>query len=98
MLPSHNERNIKCYYFKRYYLMNQSPIIVSKNIGTAAKIAEENKQDIYLKILAIKLLKNINKIVNRQRKFSSKALVEYAKNNFESRKIVKMYKSFFRNI
>lgn len=43
MLPSHNERNIKCYYFKRYYLMNQSPIIVSKNIGTAAKIAEENK-------------------------------------------------------
>ena len=80
------------------YLMNGLPIIVNENVGAAAEIVEKNKLGYVFENINDITFNNIKKTGCDWRKFSSKASVEYAKNNFASEKIVEMYNSLYMNI
>lgn len=80
------------------YLMNGLPVIVNENVGAAAEIVEKHKLGYVFENINDTTFNNIKKMGSDWRKYSSKASVEFAKNNFASEKIVKMYKSLYRNI
>ena len=80
------------------YLMNGLPVIVNENVGAAAEIVEKNKLGYVFENINDITFNNIKKTGCDWRKFSSKASVEYAKNNFASEKIVEMYNSLYMNI